>query len=156
MKLWRAIGQTELDKLLAGKTIKPIRDITNCKNSWTKPAVTFFGTENNAANWFSELIHNYIICIDADETVVQCGKGRYPDFSEPVNPLFLLLFNDSGAAVWVREYAMQEYSRYSVSLVAVYEVERNEVMKKHLLRDRQTGKILQVSSAYDDLVDEKS
>lgn len=153
MKLWRAVGQTELDKLLVGKTIKPIRDIADCKNSWTKPLVTFFGTANNAACWFSELTHDFIVCIDADEAAVQRGKGRYPDFNQPVDPVLLLLLGDAGAAVWVKEYALPEYSKKTVSVIAVYTVRRDESMKKYL-RDQRTGEILQVSSVYDDLTDE--
>lgn len=154
MKLWRAMGKAELDKLLAGEIIKPTRDVADCANSWTKPVVTFFGTANNAVNWFNELEHDFVVCIDADEAAVRRGKGRYPDFSQPVNPLYLLLFKDAGAAVWVKEYALPEYSRRCAEVVAVYRVKRDEAMKKHLLRDCRTGETLRVSSVYDDLADE--
>lgn len=155
MKLWRAVGQKELDKLLAGKTIKPIRDITDCKNSWTKSVVTFFGTANNAACWFNELTHDFIVCIDAADTAVQRGKGRYPDFSKPIDPVLLLLLGDSGAAVWVKEYALPEYSNKTASVIAVYQVRRDETMKKYLLQEWKSGETLQVGSVYDDLMDGK-
>lgn len=152
MKLWRAVSKAELDKLIAGKTIKPINDIAKYKNSWAKPVVTFFGTANNAVNWFNELTHDCVMCIGVPNKLVQCGKGRYPDFGQPLDPISLFLFGSPGAMVWVKEYGLSEYSRNCASIVAVYEVERGEKMEKYL-RNRRTGEILQVDSVYDDLVE---
>ena len=151
MKLWRAVDKAELDKFITGKIVRPIDDISKYKNSWNKPMVTFFGTANNAANWFNELTHDFVVSIDVADESVQCGKGRYADFSQSVDPILVFL-GYMGPTVWVKEYAVPEYSQSCASIVAVYEVERDKKMEKYL-RSWRNGEILQVGSVYDDLAE---
>lgn len=166
MKLWRVVGADELQAFVTGKPIKPIRNTTLAANSWRMPVVAFFGTANNAAQWFAPDVHDYIICVDIPEKYVMQGKGLYPDFSGGISgdiaAILELILTGNQPNNWVREYGVKSYGlRKGCILLGAYKRQYSEGMNKRLIPIvpniglPENKKVIEVSCTYDDLVEAK-
>ena len=148
-ELWRRMSLGELRRYLHGEVVKPLPtcDTGMCANSYSRPLMCFFGTANNAMWWTGNGFNSVVACFEVDERYILFGHGKYPDMTLKPSEILAAASRGENPFVYVKEYALKNYSKKNTKLGDWGVVGRNADKATLILN---SGRVISRGRMYDD------